>query len=243
VPRLPSIAACLIAVAVAGCRSESPPLILPGPVGSEAVSLSRSAAAVAAGREANRHNPEGLPRQAVDSELVVAAAGLPPPLPADLAAALARSNLVLQGRLEDASRRYAEAEGEMAQLREAAARERAEAAARMREELAKARSQAERESRRLVGLMFFGGALVSAVAGGLMLSVASGLPLVGPRVVAGAFALSAVLAGMGVTILQAMSRPWVVWAGLAAAVAVLVGTLALAYANHWHGKPSTPESR
>lgn len=159
-----------------GCETDRTPVVAP-----EAPSLgaaqSKAAAAVAAAQLANSHNPEGLPKEATDRELTVAAAALPAPEPADLTEANERVMLVLAGRLEDAAKRYAAAESEAARLRQQIERERAESEARIKQILADserrvkaAQEQAEREAYLRVVTVFAGIGGIIAV-GGLALAL------------------------------------------------------------------------
>jgi hypothetical protein len=92
-----------VAAMLAGCRS---PMALPETPAeakldsAQTKQLSAAAAAVDAANVANQANPDGLPKTAVNGELEVADANLPPASAADGKAALERVNEALAGDLE-----------------------------------------------------------------------------------------------------------------------------------------------
>jgi hypothetical protein len=205
-------------------------------VPSEAPTMSRVAAAIGQAAIDNALNPPGHPREAVALHLRVAAAGMPAPFAKDLDAAASLSALVYAGKMDEALRRAAVAESEVAKLRGQVDVERAASAAKLAAEIARIRSEADAKTRRLISFIFFGGSALSVAAGVLMLTVLSGVPIVGPKLIAGAFILAAILSATGIAILKAMDHPWIVWTGLAVAAAVLIALGVLAYANNWHAK-------
>lgn len=207
-------------------------------VPSEAPTLSRVSAAIGQAMLDNALNPPGNPREAVALHLRVASAGLPAPFAKDLDAAADLSALVYAGRMDEALRRAVDAESALAKLRTQVDTERAASVAKFEAEFARIRSEADAKVRRLISLIFFGGSALSVAAGVLMLTVFSGVPIVGPKLIAGAFILAAILSATGVAILKAMQHPWIVWTGLGVAAAVLIALGSIAYANNWHAKKS-----
>lgn len=205
-------------------------------VPSEAPTLSGVSAAVGQALIDNEQNPEGPAKEAVRGNLTVAKAGLPAPAPADAKAASKLSGLFFAGQMLAAMQLQQEHAGELARLRAQMDRERAEAKAKLEAEIARIKSEAEEKTRRLIGSIFFGGAALALVAGVLCLTVFRGVPMIGPKLIAGCFVLAGVLSGTGIAILKAMQSPWIVYTGLGIAGAVVVAVVVLAYVNHWHGK-------
>ena len=138
------IAAC----SLVGCK-HSPAIIAPAPIvalappgpaaaHSDAIDnarASRAAASVAAASVAVDHVAESPARTAATRELGVAAANLPAPAAEDSAAALARVNAALAGRLADVEKQWEAATKEAAESRAASV---AAAAAAQREGVAAA---------------------------------------------------------------------------------------------------------
>lgn len=153
-----------------GCKEDAlrTPVMAPTPP-SETVQLAQVSAAVSQARKDNGKNPEGPPRQAVDLQLSVAQAGLPPTGAKEAASAAETSALVFAGKIEEATKRATTAELALADLRAQAARERAEGEARLKAFIAEAEqrvraanAQAEHEAYLRVVSIFgiIGGAVV-----------------------------------------------------------------------------------
>jgi len=263
----------IIALALlAGCKTApvQPPVpvvvqAVQGPADRKADTLadsqaSKAAASVQGAIRANASNPEGAPKATTAGELSVAAANLPAPTPADLAASLERVNAGLRGDLKTAQDGWRKAEvdaqklsHEIALADQAAQRERDENAAKLNaresewtaafarlkadadERVKQAQAQAEAEMKRLIGYFFFGGAALCILAGVACLSLFSSMAFVGPKVIAGCFIAGGALAGTGVLLIRALNSPWI---GRGVGIAAVVGLIvfALAYANHKHAE-------
>lgn len=244
----------LILALLPGCEDE-PVTVAAAPPPSEAATLSQVAAAVESAGYANEYHPVGLPRTTVERELTVAAAGLPTPAEADREAATLRREDMLAGRVDAAEARYRQAAGEVAALRAQVERDRAAAAATLQDTIRRLeaaaqqardqeRARADAQVRRLVAMIFFGGAALAVGAGVLCLTVASGLPVVGPKLIGGLFTLGGVLGASGVAILTVLSHPWIAWVGLGAAGLIVFALAVLGYANHAHARmsPAAPSA-
>lgn len=236
----------------------SGPSVKAGAIESERVS--RAAASVRAAQSAVEATAEGLPKAAATGELKVAAANLPEPGPGDLAAAMDRVNAALSGDLKTANSGWKKAEIEAAKLSTELAQAKLDAERQAKADADKfnrreaewtasfaklkadseaavlqAKAEAERDMKRLIGYIFFGGAALCVAAGIALLTVLSGLAFVGPKVVLGVFGTAAGLAGTGVLLIRALNSPWIGRGIMATAVIALIAII-LAYANHRHSK-------
>lgn len=242
--RMPPLVA-ILALILGACGT--PPQVVtvsPSAPVAETAALSKAAAAVGAASRANEQNPAGLPKTAVSSELSVANAALPEPSAADAAAAQARVDLVLAGKLDEAQKAYAAAQTEAANLRAQVERERAENAATLKatfERLEReknaavqaAKDEAAREQRRLLNLIFHGVGGVLVLAGIGCFTFLSAVPFAGPRVGLGLIAAGAMSIGAGLAVNWALSNPWIVWLFVGLGGAVVLVVVGMALVNHW----------
>jgi hypothetical protein len=244
----------LLILLLSGCSLFRPaPIVITPQQGSAAVraealdtaAQSRAAAAVSAAARANEANPAGAPRESTAGELGTAAANLPQPSPADLAAALSRVEAGLRGDLDSARRQWASAQGDAAGLRlqivaaaAAAERERLASSASLEKlkadfatQLTAERRRAEADQQRLLGWIFYGGGAVLVLLGIGCLTVFASLPIVGPRVAASLIAAGFASIACGRAVAWMLAHPWAIVAGIAIPLAAAA---ALAMANHHH---------
>lgn len=231
-------------LALAGCVSAPlpPPQVSPTPPVVEATLASKVSAAIEGAKLANESNPDGLPKQAVERELKIASAPLPPPTATDLNAAIDRVELMIAGKLDEADKAYAMAQSEIMSLKEQLIKERAAAAIKLQSEINRlekekvdavraAKDEAEKEQRRLLNFIFHGcGALLVLVGVGCFTFLSS-IPFLGPRIGLMLISAGAASIGAGIAVNWVLSHAWVLW--IAIGVPLLVA-IAFAFVNHHH---------
>jgi hypothetical protein len=216
---------------------------------------------------ANAKQPAGPQTETVAGELGLAKRNLATPAdPAELLAGEQRARALAEGRADEARRLYADAaskaDAQVAKIAQLEARadaaEKAAAEALLKADasiraeqvrlkaeydagLAAARLEAEADQRRLIGWIFYGGGALCIAAAAGCLFLASYVPQLGPRVALAIGAAGLALIGTGVAINQALSHPWIIWAGLGLVLVLVTAAAALIYANNHH-HTSTPAS-